>query len=327
MINWKGIWEKIKRFFILCWNFIKNISLKIWSKINKPHGFFLILFYILAVIIIALTIAFAAFGINNIISYILYVISFLSLSYLIYTIIYFAPSLKNNIKDFTTKHKFTDELVKNYGFRTVFFTIISFVINIAYAIFQGVFAILSHSYWYLTLAVYYIIFSVMRGSLLYSRSKSRYKSDEKKILDDLFNYKKIGITLICLTVVLSGLIVLTALTDNTFKYAGLMIYAAAAYTFYKLSFSIYNIIKAQKTKDVSIQSLKNIGFADSLVSLLSLQSALLYEFGTGDLSIFNILTGSGVCILIVTLGIFMIKNSNKKIYKIICEENNEQRQN
>jgi len=96
-----------------------------------------------------------------------------------------------------------------------------------------------------------------------------------------------------------------------------MIYVMATYAFWKLGNSIYNIIKARKHNDCTIQSIKNINFADALVSILALQTALLDTFG-GDYNPFlpNLLTGVAVSITIIGVGILMIVRGQANLKKI-----------
>ena len=110
-----------------------------------------------------------------------------------------------------------------------------------------------------------------------------------------------------------------------YEYAGLMIYVMATYTFYKLGLSIYNIVKAKKHKDYTIQSIKNISFADSLVSILALQTALLAAFAENyEPALPNALTGGAVSLIIIAIGIIMIANGQTQLLKLQREKiNNE----
>ncbi len=62
-------------------------------------------------------------------------------------------------------------------------------------------------------------------------------------------------------------------------------------------------------------TLRNIGYADALVSLLSLQTALLAEFG-GETQIpmfwANGLTGTAVCVMILLMGSYMNRKGREK---------------
>ena len=96
------------------------------------------------------------------------------------------------------------------------------------------------------------------------------------------------------------------------SYPGLMIYAVATYTFYKLGMAIRNMIKARKEKSLLLVTLRNISYADALVSILSLQTALFVAFGQDSeaiIPIFDALTGAGVCLMIFVLGVYMVYRS------------------
>ena len=147
---------------------IKNI----WSKLRKPKPIFLALFYIAFATIIALTLTLVILKPNQtLFHYILYVLSAISLAYFIYTIVIFAPRFKQNITKFLRKFKFTSTLLDNYGYRTMMFSIVGFVLNVAYVVFIGVLAIMTKSAWYISIAVYYLILALMKGNIFYSKKK------------------------------------------------------------------------------------------------------------------------------------------------------------
>ena len=111
---------------------------------------------------------------------------------------------------------------------------------------------------------------------------------------------------------MSGIIVLIYTSNMAFEYAGLMIYAVAAYTFYKLGIAIYNIFKARRYDNLYIQSIRNINLVSALVSILVLQVALFQAFAPeANLGVANGLTGGAVAIVILALSIFMIYKANK----------------
>ena len=125
----------------------------------------------------------------------------------------------------------------------------------------------------------------------------------------------------------SGVIVLIYTSNMYFEYAGLMIYAIAAFTFYKLTLAIVNMFKAHKQTDLCIQSIRNINLANALISLLVLQVALFQAFSPqSNTSFANALTGGAIAIAIISLGIFMIIKSNKilKNNKINQNKNTQQ---
>ena len=77
---------------------------------------------------------------------------------------------------------------------------------------------------------------------------------------------------------------------------------------------LYNLIKAKKHNDYTIQSIKNISFADALVSILALQTALLSAFSPEYKPYLpNSLTGGAVSISIIAIGVIMVVNGQKKL--------------
>ncbi|MBQ2864663.1 MAG: hypothetical protein IJE91_04280 [Clostridia bacterium] len=292
-------------------------------RLKYPTMFFTIMYTFFALIVIAGTVTLVALGFSTEFwIYPLYIISASALTYLVYLVVYYAPKIKQNIVNSLKKHNFTNELLESYGFRSVIFAMFSFIINIAYAIFQGTIAILAGSIWYGALAVYYIVISCIRGGIV---GVSRKRKHEEYPLDkQIKSYRNCGIYLILLNGALIPAIFQMVQQNQSFEYAGLMIYAMAAYAFYKLGMSIYNLIKAKQHNDYTIQSIKNISFADALVSILALQTALLQTFGGGFNPAFaNALTGGSFSIIIIAIGVIMIILGQKELNKLKNEHTNE----
>lgn len=295
----------------------KKYRLLQWLK--KPHGIGLGLFYVFAVATIVGAIYMATIE-SSIIAYGVYGLSAVSLAYMVYTIVYYAPIIKKRIIHFARQYTFTHHLLDNYGFRTIVFTTFSFCINVGYAIFEGILGIVFISIWYISLSGYYFILSIARGSILWHHQK-RKKNAKQLVEDALQQYQHCGILLVVLTLALSVAIIQMVYADKGFIHLGVTIYASAAYTFYKLIMSIIHLGKAKKEKDYRIQSLRNIGFAEALVSILALQTAMFASFSDGQMnsSIFNAITGGIVVLIILVLGIYMIIVGDSKRKKRVKE--------
>ena len=280
---------------------------KVWNKIKKPKPLFLGIFYALFAILLSGTLFLVITQKNQtLLHYVLYCLSALSLAYTIYTIVIFAPKIKDKITQLLNNHKFTKAMLENYGYRTIIFSVLSFILNISYVIFLLVMSILTQSFWYYAITAYYFVLSLIKASVFYSKKK--YNSKEKQAK----NHKLCGILFIALMIAFSGVIVLIYTSNMYFEYAGLMIYAIATFTFYKLTLAIVNIFKAHKQSDLYTQSIRNINLANALISLLVLQVALFQAFSPqSNTSFANALTGGVIAIAIIGIGIFMIIKSNK----------------
>ena len=94
------------------------------------------------------------------------------------------------------------------------------------------------------------------------------------------------------------------------------IFAFSAYAFYKIIMAIYNVFRSSKEEALTVQTVRCIGLADALVSIFSLQTALLYAFSEGnEMDYFNAITGIAVVVLTVIIGIYMIVKGQKTIKK------------
>lgn len=94
-----------------------------------------------------------------------------------------------------------------------------------------------------------------------------------------------------------------------------MVISIAAYTFYKITMAVINMVKVRKMQSPILITIRNIGVADALVSMLTLQTTMLASFqGTSsiDANRMNGITGLAVCILIALLGVSMIYYASKR---------------
>lgn len=262
-------------------------------------------------------------------AYALYALAAVSLGYSVYTIVKVVPKLKGKIVALLQKRQFTNRILMQYGFRTVIFAIGAFSISVAHAILNGVIGILNLSVWYGALSIYYFLLTFMRGGvLLFHRTKRRRpdkaeKNEEKKRVGI---YRRCGVGLIVLPFALSFAILQMVQGVNSFEHAGIMIYVAAAYAFYKIIMAIVNIFKARKDEDLTVRALRSINLADAFVSILALQTAMFKEFGGAELAgIMNAVTGAIVCALTAALGVFMIVESKIKEGKGVTEDERTER--
>lgn len=292
---------------------------KLWNKIKNPHGIWLVLFYILFTLVTSGTLILVILVPNQTIwHYILYAIAAILLTYFVYTMIIFVPRMKAGIMAILQKHKFTNSILKDYGYRTIVFGVCSFIVNLTFISFVAVMAFISKTAWYFTITIYYIVLAGMKGNVFYSKRKYGTEIKEARAL------RFSGIMFIIMTVVFSGVILLIYKANHYFEYAGLLIYAAAAFTFYKLSLAIYNLFKSRKHDSLYVQNIRNINLASALISIIMLQVAMFQAFAPEhNLGFANALTGGGVSAIILVLGILMIIKANKRLKQIKQNENTE----
>ncbi len=289
-----------------------------FEKIKKPHGIWLVLFYVFFALITAGTLVLVILvPKQTIFHYILYVFAAATLTYFVYTMVILAPKMKASIIRFLQNYKFTNKLLEDYGYRTIVFSLLSFNLNIAFISLILIMAIMSKTVWYFTIMVYYIVLAFMKGNVFYSKRK--YGTEVKQARALRFS----GIMFVVMTLVFSGIILLIYKANHYFEYAGILIYAVAVFTFYKLTLAIFNIFKARKQNNLYIENIRNINLASALISIIILQVAMFQAFAPEhNIGFANALTGAGVSAIIFILGIFMIVKANRRL-KVLSKNTND----
>ncbi|MBQ3220938.1 MAG: hypothetical protein IJB34_03130 [Clostridia bacterium] len=290
-----------------------------WEKFKKPKSWVLALVYIctLLFIALALTMLFIDYAGTwlEIVAYASFALAACSLAYSVYTLVRFAPTLKKKLVAFLENHRFTRTLVKDFGFRTVVFSILSFFASLAFGVFNGAIGIFYRSVWYGALAGYYILLTLLRGSILLYHNNRRRGVRENEAVREARTCRNGGILLLVLNAALSVAIAQMIFDDQAFVYAGWTIYAFAAYAFYKITMSIVNFFRAQKQDDLTVQAVRIVNLTDGMVSVLALQTALLSTFSDATLRVSDLNTATGIAVSAINLalGIFMIVRGAKRI--------------
>ena len=190
------------------------------------------------------------------------------------------------------------------------FAITSLSINLLYSIYNGIIGITSNSLWFISLSVYYTVLSISRFLVLNSSRKSRKNSSAENAVKKLT-----GFMFILLSISLAGTTILTLSNDKETRYHKILMISIAVFTFIKITLAIINLVKAKKKDSDIIKALRSISFCDAFVSIFSMQRSMLVSFPgltNFEIKIFNILTGSAVCLMILVIGIGLLMNKEKR---------------
>ena len=251
-------------------------------------------------------------------AYVTYVLAFYSLSVICIACVKVFPLYYRNIQQKIYNNKFGNRYMTDAVFKTHISLYISLCINLLYVATNLFTGIWYRSVWSVTLAAYYIILAVMRFLLLRFTNRVGIGKDREK---ELKRSRLCGIILITVNLALSGVVILVISQNKGFRYNGILIYVMAMYTFYVTTHSIINIFKYRKYNSPVMSTAKSINLAAALVSMLSLETAMLYQFGTESASpYFNRImigaTGAGVCLIVVTMAVYTIVRANKELKKL-----------
>ena len=263
-----------------------------------------------------------AVAIFNIEIYPVQIISYLFSAYaLVVTITGFPHmiSLAKRIKKYISEHplmikfkntKLGAKYLNDLNFRTEISLYFGLFINLLYIgmnIFSG---IRYRAVWFISLAFYYILLAAMRYMLL------RKGKNEHNLYNDWKRYRMCGIILLIMNQALAAIVIIIVKQNKGFNYSGLLIYAMAMYSFYSVITAISDIVKFRKHGSPVISAAKAIKFVAALVSMLSLTTAMITQFGNNDENFRKLMTGAvggGVCTIVIIMAIFMIIRSNKDL--------------
>ena len=154
------------------------------------------------------------------------------------------------------------------------------------------------SWWMLTLGSYYLILSILRFTVLRTKSKEYLAA------------KMAGWMLIALSVSLVGTVILSVVRDRGHERHMIIMIGLAAYAFTKMTLAIIRLIQCRHSASQKIVALRNIDLADALASIFALQRSMLVSFeGMTDteIVIMNATLGSAVCIAVFLLGLHLTK--------------------
>ncbi|MCD8309033.1 MAG: hypothetical protein LUD19_04180 [Clostridia bacterium] len=287
---------------------LKETGQKIKAFIKYPGKRRFIFYAALAVVSVATAVAFSF--ISTTVAIILYALSIVVLGLCITVSVYPAMRVLGKIK-------YTARIVEDYQFRTLVFSCISCVINFVYA---AVALGLSGSSLYISVFVnYYILLGAMRGMLIISELRIEgHTPEEKRDAARLRMFLICGVLLVVLSVVMYTAISYLISNEVSYNYRDATIVLSVVFAIYKVIISVYNISKAKKHCDYLTRAMRNLTFADALVSMFVLASALAHAFG-GRLSFingFNSLFGAAVCLLTMVVGVNMVVTGVKGLVKI-----------
>ncbi len=180
----------------------------------------------------------------------------------------------------------------------------SLIVNVIYALGNGVVGFLTHSWWFITVGAYYIVLAVTRYSVLQIRRKAKGNYDT-----EFFARRVTGVLLVVLSFCIVGVNVLAVIKERGTVFHEITMITIATYTFSKITIAIIGMVKAKHSASPVVKTLRNISLADACVSMYTMQRSMLVSFPgmeAADMVLLNIFTGTAVWIVVLLLGINLI---------------------
>lgn len=189
------------------------------------------------------------------------------------------------------------------------------IYNTAYALLQLGMGFWHHTFWFYSLAGYYLSLAVMRFFLVrYTRKHDKGED----MLAELRKYRACGIVFLVMNLAITLMIFFMVYWNRTFNHHEITTIALAAYTFTSLTLAIINTVKYRKYNSPVYSASKAISLASACVSMLTLESTMLTTFGGETMSLTERrillgVSGGVISAFIIAMAIYMIVQGSKKI--------------
>ena len=282
---------------------------KIGKALLFPHIAIMIILVPIAIVFLVYSMVFL--GTKSVAAIISYVLSAYTLTIWCFKI----PYLIRFFKTFKDENKYARIWQDDTRLRVNVFLYGTLIYNTAYALLQLGMGFWHHTFWFYSLAGYYICLAVMRFFLV--RYTIKHKPGEK-MREEMIRYRLCGLILLAMNLALSLMVFFMVYWNRTFRHHEITTIALAAYTFTAFTMAIVNMVKYRKYNSPAYSASKAISLASACVSMLTLEATMLTIFGDGTMDavtrkIFLGCTGGVISAFVVVMAIYMIVNGTKKI--------------
>ena len=287
-----------------------------WKRLCKA-----ILFPHIAIMIILLPVATALLvgsmvfiGTESAIAIVSYVLAAYTLTVWCFRI----PNLIKFFKTFKNENKYVRRWQNDDRLRVGVSLYGSLIWNAVYAVFQLWLGFYHGSFWFYSMAGYYISLAIMRFFL--ARYTTKNKPGER-MRAELVRYRACGWVFLIMNLAVSLMIFFMVYWNRTFVHHEITTIAMAAYTFTAFTTAIINMVKYRKYNSPVYSASKAISFAAACVSMLTLESTMLTTFGDGTMDeigrkILLGTSGGAISVVIIAMAVYMITQSTKKLKTI-----------
>ena len=280
----------------------------IWKKIFEPNKY--IGFFLINLSIVLLIYVFACHLEDTWLAYVSYPLSTYAL--IVFCVWFYKACrfsnqfIKKNSKLYQWYHQKEHTLTK-------IFLLFSLSLNFVYGIFRLWTGIFYKSEWFITFAFYYLFLFFMKALLILSVKKEKFG---KNLAKEDQKLKLVGITLLILDIVLSGMTILILHQKKAITYPGSLIYAVAIYDFYLIITAFINVFKYRHQSSLILTASKFINLTVAMISMLSLEASMIYRFGNEDEAFRQTMiacTGFVIVLINSILAIYMILKVHKNL--------------
>lgn len=213
-------------------------------------------------------------------------------------------------------------LRKDEAFRAWLSLFLSMGWNLLYAIIKLLAGWALKSMWLKLMGVYYLVLALLR--LILVRPVGKRPAGEiahEQVISEWRRYRLCGATLLIMNQVLMMVVILLLTHRGRFNYPGSLIYLMAAYAFWAVTNATIKLVKFHRKDDPLMSAAKAVSLTAAMVSMLSLETALITRFSEGEGGeafhyIMTSVVGGVVCMLELFIALYMIRRGTRMIREL-----------
>ena len=224
------------------------------------------------------------------------------------------PGIIRNIKKDVYKNRYAREYLTDKDLRMRISMYRGLLINFVFATFKIILGFVYNSSWLFAMAGYNMMLSFMRFVVIF-RSQAKGLDEKEMHRRALKTYQACGWLMMILNIAVSVIMFMVIVQKQTIAYHMIVTIGLAAFTFYCFTMAVINLIKYRDRKNPIYAAVKRIDMVKAIVSVFTMQVAMLTSFGGEgsnlDSGLMNTLTGIAVTIAINTIAALMIHGAKK----------------
>ena len=222
------------------------------------------------------------------------------------------PKAVQGGKDWLSRHPKLTAFLSNRELRFGLGLYFDQIINFGYGIFKIVSGVVLGSAWIGCDGIYNMTQAMIQ---LFQILRRRHA---KTLTQQWRSYRLSGVLILLLHLSLTGIVFQMVNWNRAVERGEIMVITTAFFAFYKVITSFLRIAKDRKHLRPVDSSIRMLNLAQAFFSIFSLQASMFHTFGTGESweHLMNLVTGCTVCLLIVSIGIYMIRRGNREIKKL-----------
>lgn len=199
--------------------------------------------------------------------------------------------------------------------RVMFFLIFTTIGNILIAILKFILSLILPSLWFFINAIFMLVLSFARILSIMDYSKIKLIQNKEEIKEIGYkNYLNNGILLIVLGTMYFFVNVYIYYKGTNTTMHEYVTYLVALVAFWSIGSAIYGMIKYKRNHAPILKAVNLTNFANALTSIMLTQIVLLDTYADAKVynsNLMNGLTGMGIGIIIIILGLYMVIGINK----------------